>query len=279
MSKENTKPTPLSPTALVCGMNAGVFAALAYSVVSITITLFNKVRAAGGREVWCMRGGVRTVGGRGGREPAVGSCGVRADSVWSGWACAESRAASPCHGVREQIRARCPAAQALPTTRTRHLAPPQATLSTYAFDSTMTLTLLQGVVTIVALETMKFCKYIDYPSFDWSVAKKVAPLSFVFIGAWRMGWAASSSGGRGEGHGKGISSVAWVEGLAPRGAARGAHRGGELPANCARLWRASQQAPRPLPYAQPTSSSLSSPSAASMCPCSRRCAASRWCSS
>lgn len=45
----------------------------------------------------------------------------------------------------------------------------------------MTLTLLQGVVTIVCLTTMKRLRYIDYPAFEWSVARKVAPLSFVFI--------------------------------------------------------------------------------------------------
>ena len=54
-------------------------------------------------------------------------------------------------------------------------------LSTYSFDSTMTLTLLQGLVTVICLEGLKRCGYIDYPSFDWSVARKVAPLSFVFI--------------------------------------------------------------------------------------------------
>ena len=54
-------------------------------------------------------------------------------------------------------------------------------LSSYGFDSSMTLTLLQGVVTIVALTTMKRLRYIDYPAFEWGVARKVAPLSFVFI--------------------------------------------------------------------------------------------------
>jgi hypothetical protein len=59
------------------------------------------------------------------------------------------------------------------------LPPLQAVLSTYSFDSTMTLTLLQGLVTVICLESLKRLKYIDYPSFDWGVAKKVAPLSFV----------------------------------------------------------------------------------------------------
>ena len=57
----------------------------------------------------------------------------------------------------------------------------QAVLSSYNYDSTMTLTFLQGLVTILCLTTMKRLRYIDYPNFEWSVARKVAPLSFVFI--------------------------------------------------------------------------------------------------
>jgi hypothetical protein len=51
MTKENAKPgmETSKPPAMVCGMHAGVFAALAYSVVSITITLFNKASAAAPR--------------------------------------------------------------------------------------------------------------------------------------------------------------------------------------------------------------------------------------
>jgi solute carrier family 35 protein len=45
----------------------------------------------------------------------------------------------------------------------------------------MTLTFLQGMVTLVCLDLMKRRKLIDYPNFDWGVARKVAPLSFVFI--------------------------------------------------------------------------------------------------
>ena len=45
----------------------------------------------------------------------------------------------------------------------------------------MTLTLLQGFVTVVCLNLMRKLKFIDYPNFDWAVARKVAPLSFVFI--------------------------------------------------------------------------------------------------
>ena len=85
-------------SAHICGMNAGLFAALAYAFVSVTITLFNK-----------------------------------------------------------------------------------SVLTMYAFDATFTLTLLQGLVTITALEGMKRMRVIEYPDFDWAVARKVAPLSFVFI--------------------------------------------------------------------------------------------------
>ena len=49
------------------------------------------------------------------------------------------------------------------------------------FDSAQTLTVLQGLVTVVCLHFMKMFKYIDYPSLDWSMARRVAPLSFVFI--------------------------------------------------------------------------------------------------
>jgi hypothetical protein len=45
----------------------------------------------------------------------------------------------------------------------------------------MTLTLLQGLTTIVCLQAMKARGWADFPSFNWDVAKKVAPLSFVFI--------------------------------------------------------------------------------------------------
>lgn len=54
-------------------------------------------------------------------------------------------------------------------------------LSTYAFDGTLTLTLLQGLVTIACLTGLKLRGYIDYPPFAWDIAKRVAPLSFVFM--------------------------------------------------------------------------------------------------
>ena len=49
------------------------------------------------------------------------------------------------------------------------------------FSSAMTLTLLQGLVTILCLEFMKRKGWADYPDFNWTTARKVAPLSFVFI--------------------------------------------------------------------------------------------------
>lgn len=57
----------------------------------------------------------------------------------------------------------------------------KAVLSTYGYSSTMTLTLLQGLVTIIALLVMRNRGYIDFPAFDLRTARKVAPLSFVFI--------------------------------------------------------------------------------------------------
>lgn len=57
----------------------------------------------------------------------------------------------------------------------------KAVLSSYGFNAPMTLTLLQGLVTIVCLELMKWRGIIDYPDFSWQMARKVAPLSFVFI--------------------------------------------------------------------------------------------------
>lgn len=54
-------------------------------------------------------------------------------------------------------------------------------LSAYHFDCSMTLTCLQGLVTVIALEIMKKLGYIDFPSFNFATARKVAPLSIVFI--------------------------------------------------------------------------------------------------
>lgn len=49
------------------------------------------------------------------------------------------------------------------------------------FSSAMTLTLLQGLVTVLCLEFMKRKGWAEYPDFNWNTAMKVAPLSFVFI--------------------------------------------------------------------------------------------------
>lgn len=57
----------------------------------------------------------------------------------------------------------------------------KAVLSTYKYKSTMTLTLLQGLVTVICLRVMKARGLIDLPAFSWQTAKKVAPLSFLFI--------------------------------------------------------------------------------------------------
>ena len=45
----------------------------------------------------------------------------------------------------------------------------------------MTLTLLQGLVTVICLEVMRRRGYIEYKPWSLDLAIKVAPLSFVFI--------------------------------------------------------------------------------------------------
>jgi hypothetical protein len=45
----------------------------------------------------------------------------------------------------------------------------------------MTLTLLQGIVTVVSLQALRAYGIIDFAPFSWATAAKVAPLSFVFI--------------------------------------------------------------------------------------------------
>lgn len=57
----------------------------------------------------------------------------------------------------------------------------KAVLTSFGFGSTMTLTLLQGFVTVVCLEAMRWRGYIEYSPFSWNLVVKVAPLSFVFI--------------------------------------------------------------------------------------------------
>jgi hypothetical protein len=57
----------------------------------------------------------------------------------------------------------------------------KSVLSSYGYDAPMTLTLLQSVVTVVCLEFMKWRGWVEYPDFSWRMARRVAPLSFVFI--------------------------------------------------------------------------------------------------
>lgn len=57
----------------------------------------------------------------------------------------------------------------------------KALLTSYGFDSTITLTLLQGIFTILCLEFMKWRGYASYPDFNWKTAYAVLPLSLVFI--------------------------------------------------------------------------------------------------
>lgn len=57
----------------------------------------------------------------------------------------------------------------------------QALLTTYGFDSTITLTFLQGCVTVVCLQFMKWRGIVTFPDMSWKLAKQVLPLSFVFV--------------------------------------------------------------------------------------------------
>jgi solute carrier family 35 protein len=57
----------------------------------------------------------------------------------------------------------------------------KALLTTYKFDSTLTLTFLQGAVTVSCLEFMKWRGWVQYPSFNLKTAKQVLPLSIVFV--------------------------------------------------------------------------------------------------
>jgi hypothetical protein len=179
----------------LCGMSAGVFAAVAYSIVSIAITLFNKVLTRRRpKDSWLGCTGLARRGSRGAvhavarRDPPAVILAESGGNQSGGWTPPFYRRggrdgpttghAPPCAGIVSRHLKR--------TSQLGHPSTPpdpfpQAVLSSYSFDSTMTLTLLQGFVTIVSLEVMKRLKYIDYPAFDWAVARKVAPLSFVFI--------------------------------------------------------------------------------------------------
>lgn len=54
-------------------------------------------------------------------------------------------------------------------------------LSTYGFNSTLTLTLLQGLVTVLCLDVMKARGWVNFPTFNFKTAWQVASLSFVFV--------------------------------------------------------------------------------------------------
>jgi len=54
-------------------------------------------------------------------------------------------------------------------------------LTSYKFDSTLTLTLLQGLVTVGSLEFMKWRGWVSFPSFNFKTAWQVLPLSIVFV--------------------------------------------------------------------------------------------------
>ena len=49
----------------------------------------------------------------------------------------------------------------------------KAVLTSYGFNSTMTLTLLQGFVTVVCLEAMRWRGYIEYKPFSLDLLIKV----------------------------------------------------------------------------------------------------------
>ena len=49
----------------------------------------------------------------------------------------------------------------------------KAVLTSFGFGSTMTLTLLQGFVTVVCLEAMRWRGYIEYSPFSWNLVVKV----------------------------------------------------------------------------------------------------------
>ena len=57
----------------------------------------------------------------------------------------------------------------------------KALLTSYGFESTLTLTFLQGLVTVVALDVMRLRGWISFPSFNFSTARDVLPLALVFV--------------------------------------------------------------------------------------------------
>lgn len=57
----------------------------------------------------------------------------------------------------------------------------KAVLSSYKFESSMTLTLLQGLVTLSVLEIMRMKGWVSYPPFNWRMVWRTSSLSIVFI--------------------------------------------------------------------------------------------------
>lgn len=57
----------------------------------------------------------------------------------------------------------------------------KALSSTYGFDSMITLTFLQGLVTVLSLQYMKWRGWVSYPDFNVKTAMAVLPLSIVFV--------------------------------------------------------------------------------------------------
>jgi solute carrier family 35 protein len=59
----------------------------------------------------------------------------------------------------------------------------KAVLTSYGFSAAMTLTLLQGLVSVVGCELLKATgkPELQYPAFNLKTVWQVAPLSFVFI--------------------------------------------------------------------------------------------------
>ena len=105
-----------------------LFSAVSYSVISIAITLINKV-------VLTSYGALRLGGGVSAGAPR-GLCSLQ-------------RRPPP-----------------LPT---------QTPTTPAAFQSAMTLTLLQGLLTVVCLELMRRYGYIEYDPWSWNLLKKVRP--------------------------------------------------------------------------------------------------------
>jgi hypothetical protein len=105
-AKKEEKPPAGGAPKLVCGMHAGLFAALAYSLVSITITLFNKASLARARLSWSREKGrvpsVVALGGAGRGGPGGAAQSRRAEtSAQSGARAATERA----RRARRRLRA------------------------------------------------------------------------------------------------------------------------------------------------------------------------------